>query len=195
MWLRLSHSRFFPRTVHWRTWWIIGDGVKLSVAQVESLHFFSIERSRPAPAEDGELIARFIRCPVTIDAARYGKCRPRCAIVRDQFGNRSRAEAGRKAKCGAPESCRCRLPGLGKCRDRTQNRRNKQNLHNCAFHSVSPGRTVVTKALLASFTSLVSFSLPPALKNWSSTGFSGRSTLMIATPCLPAATYAYVLAR
>src|SRR6202022_750060 len=81
--LRLSHGRFFPRVVLRRTWGIVGDRVKIPVPQVEPLHFFSIQRPRPTPPEDRELIAGLIHCPVTIDAARNRERRPRCAVARD----------------------------------------------------------------------------------------------------------------
>ena len=106
--------RLFLRTVDWRARWIVSDGVKVSVPEVESLHFFAIQRPRPTPAEDCELVARFIDCPVTIDAPRHSKRRPGCAIARDQLGDRARAEASRISElpgeriAGQPAAHSCR---------------------------------------------------------------------------------------
>ena len=47
---------------------MISDGVGLPVAKVKALDFFAVERARAAAAEDGDLIAGFVDCPVAINA-------------------------------------------------------------------------------------------------------------------------------
>ena len=59
-----SGSRFV-----WRPGRIIGDRIELVVAEIEPLHFFQVERTRAASAENRELIAALIDGAVAVDSA------------------------------------------------------------------------------------------------------------------------------
>jgi hypothetical protein len=63
--------------------------------KIEPLHFRAIERASTAPAENGELVAGFVHCAVTVDALGDGESRAARESRGDKFRNRTRAESGK----------------------------------------------------------------------------------------------------
>src|SRR5579864_5580820 len=73
---------------------LVGDGIKLSIAEVQSLRLGAIERARSSPAKNRELIAGFVHGAVAVDAFGNSECRTPCPGRSDQFRRGTRAEAG-----------------------------------------------------------------------------------------------------